>query len=436
MDVADGLVAELADRPYVTRVVDDELDDLMPEIAAIALEGAKAVGKTETARRRARSIHRLDDPGERAVLEAEPTRVASGEPPVLVDEWQRLPASWDVIRRRVDDGAPGGQYLLTGSASPADGPSHSGAGRIVTLRMRPLSLAERLLATPTVSLRALLDGEPRAISGESAVDLAGYTREITASGLPGIRPLAPRARRAQLDSYIDRVIDRDVEDAGHAVRRVATLRRWMAAYAAATATTASYDTIRDAATSGEGDKPAKSTTQPYRDVLERIWVLEPLAAWLPTRNRVSRLSSPPKHHLMDPALAARLLGATDESLLAGTPGQPAAVRDGVLLGALFESLVTQSVRVYAQAAEATVGHLRTRGGTHEIDLVVGRADERVVAIEVKLGAVVGDGDVRHLHWLRRELGADVVDLVVITSGREAYRRGDGVAVIPAALLGP
>jgi hypothetical protein len=112
------------------------------------------------------------------------------------------------------------------------------------------------------------------------------------------------------------------------------------------------------------------------------------------------------------------------------------VRDGTLLGALFESLVTLSIRVYAQAAEASVHHFRTRGGEHEVDLIVERGDGRVVAIEVKLSAVVRENAAGHLRWLQTQVGDDLLDAVIITTGREAYRRADGIAVVPAALLGP
>ncbi len=111
-------------------------------------------------------------------------------------------------------------------------------------------------------------------------------------------------------------------------------------------------------------------------------------------------------------------------------------RDGTLLGHLFESLVTLCVRVYAQDAEATVGHLRTKGGRHEVDLVVERGDHRVVAVQVKLGGTISDHDVRHLRWLQERLGDDLLDALVVTTGRKAYRRGDGIGVVPAALLGP
>ena len=359
-----------------------------------------------------------------------------GDPPILIDEWQLLPRSWDLVRRAVDADAAPGQFLLTGSTTPTEHPTHSGAGRIVSLRMRPLTLHERGIGQPTVSLAALLAGHRPAIEGGTDVRLVAYVDEIVGSGFPGLRGLSGRALRTQLDGYLTRIAEHDLPEVGLSVRNPSLLRRWMTAYAAATATTASYETIRDAATSGEGHKPAKSTTQPYRDMLERLWIIDALPAWLPSRNPLARLSSPPKHHLADPALAARLLGADVAALLDAQPLGPTIPRRGALLGALFESLVTLGVRVAAQAAEAQVKHLRTRGGEHEIDLIVERGDHRVVAIEVKLSQTVDNQDLRHLLWLRDQIGDDLLDAVVVTTGTEAYRRPDGIAVVPAALLGP
>lgn len=420
---------------YEKRVVDAELDELLKELSAISIEGAKGVGKTATALRRAKTAHLLDDANVRSVAQADPRRLTKGATPILIDEWQLVPESWDVVRRSVDENAAPSSFLLTGSATSTAN-THSGAGRIVSIRMRPLSLAERDLSETTVSVANLLSGRRPEISGRTEVSLEDYANEIVASGFPGLRGLSGRALRAQLDGYIHRILYRDFEAAGFPARNPAALRRWLTAYAAATSTTSSYEVIRDAATSGEGDKPAKSTTIPYRDVLERLWILDPLQAWLPTGNHIKKLAAPPKHHLADPALAARLLGVSTESLLSGEPATPTLHRDGTFLGHLFESLVTLSLRVYAQHSEASVRHLRTQGGVHEIDLVVVRPDQRVVAFEVKLARTVEDDDVRHLHWLRENIDDELLDAAIITTGPDAYRRPDGIAVIPAALLGP
>ena len=424
---------------YLPRVVDAELDELLRALPALTLEGPKAVGKTETALRRARTINRLDQPGPRALAEADPAIVLTGEPPILIDEWQYVPAVYDAVRRAIDSDASPNRYLLAGSAVSSQAPTHSGAGRIVRVRMRPLGLSERGIATSSVSLAALLTGTRPPVDGQTTLTLADYAREIIGSGFPGLRSLHGRALRTQLDGYLARIVDRDFVDQGHTVRRPETLRRWMTAYAAATATTTTYDKIRDAATGGEGQTPARPTVLAYRDVLERLWILDPVPAWLPTRSHLARLTQAPKHHMADPALAARLLGVDESALLAGAPSAHATPRDGALMGQLFESLVTLSVRICAQASEATVRHLRTKEGRHEIDLIVERSDQRVLALEVKLSATVTDDDVRHLLWLREQreqLGHELLDAVVVTTGTHAYRRRDGVAVVAAALLAP
>jgi uncharacterized protein len=424
---------------YRTRVVDGELDELLPGLPAISLEGPKGVGKTATAARRARTVFALDDAAARELLRADPRRLDRSPTPVLVDEWQREPAVWDLVRRSVDADPAPGRFLLTGSATPTTVPTHSGAGRIVTMRMRPMSLAERGLAAPAVGLSDLLAGCRPAVEGSTDLSLTDYAEEIVRSGFPGIRDLPDRAWRAQLDGYLARIVERDFPEQGHLVRRPATLRAWLAAYASATASTASYNVILDAATPGDSDKPAKpakTTTSAYRDVLSQLWLLDPVPGWSPTRNAFARLGAAPKHHLADPALAARLLGAGVAALLEDSIAGPTVPRPGPLLGALFESLVTLSVRVYAQAGEATVHHLRTRDGDHEVDLIVARADHRVVAFEVKLTPTADDHDTSHLRWLRDRLGDDLLDAAVINTGTHAYRRPDGIAVIPAALLVP
>jgi predicted AAA+ superfamily ATPase len=421
---------------YAGRVIDRELDELLPSLPALSLEGPKGVGKTATASRRAKTVIPLDSTADRELLLADPDRLDSARRPVLLDEWQREPTVWDLVRRAVDRDPSPGRFLLTGSAAPLEAPTHSGAGRIVQLRMRPMSLAERGLTPATVSLSSLLAGDRPGIAGSSPVTLTGYADEIVRSGFPAIRTLAPRAQRAQLDGYLARIVERDFPEQGFLVRRPAVLRAWLAAYAAATATNASYNAILGAATPGEGDKPARSTTTAYRDVLSQLWLLDPVPGWVPGGNLFNRLAVAPKHHLADPALAARLLGAGTDALLDNRARGPVVARSGSLLGSLFESLVTLSVRVYAQAAEAGVFHLRTRNGDHEVDLIAERADRRVVAIEVKLTPQVDDGDVAHLRWLRAMLGDDLLDAVVVTTGPAAYRRADGIAVVPAALLGP
>jgi len=240
----------------------------------------------------------------------------------------------------------------------------------------------------------------------------------------------------QLDGYLQRLASKGLRTEDDPVlRRPETLMSWLRSYASAESTTTTYEKIRNAAAIGDGTPPNRPTTLRYRDWLTSMWLLDPVPPWQPLGISLGALASSPRHQLADPALSLRLLSGSARSLLQG--------RDDVVLpgcaplfGRLFEALATLTVRVCAQVSDAVVSHLRTKRGDHEIDLIAETRDGRIVAIEVKLAASVTDPDVQHLVWLRSRLPEDVSDLVVLTTGTTAYRRRDGVAVIPLALLGP
>ncbi|MCI1747200.1 MAG: DUF4143 domain-containing protein [Acidipropionibacterium sp.] len=416
--------------PYRRRVLDQELDELLSALPALSLEGIKGVGKTTTARARARTVRHLDDPDVRELLRADSQRTVTGDAPILLDEWTEWPQSWDLVRHAVDDGAGPGTFLLTGSATPV-ARIHSGAGRIIPLRMRPMTLPERGVTDPTVSLADLLTGTTT-VGGDTDLGLDDLIELICHSGLPGAPQTGGwRATQAFLDGYLARLFDHEVDTVGAGRRHSVLIRQWATAYAAATATTATYEKLRDAASPGEADKPARATAAGYRELLTRLWFLDPLEAWLPTGSPLSRIGQAPKHFLTDPAFAARLLRLTPDRL------HKEAERHAAVIGQLWESLVAMSIRVFAQPQMADVRHLRTQGGEHEIDLIVEGDDGRIVAAEVKLQTPVEAREVRHLMWLRERLGDDrIASLVVITAGQHAYTRPDGIHIVPLALLGP
>ncbi|MCL1897845.1 MAG: DUF4143 domain-containing protein [Micrococcales bacterium] len=421
---------------YQPRIIDVQLRRLLADVPAVAINGPKAVGKSYTASQFAAATINLDFPDERALTTQNPARLDRMDKPLLIDEWQHLPSIWDRVRRAVDSGAAPGSFMLTGSAAPAQGPLHTGAGRIVRLRLRPMSLAERQLVSPTVSLKRLLDGDRPEIGGTSSAGLEDYAEEITATGFPGIRANPTSSRDDVLDGYLELIVKRDFPESGHAVRRPAALLSWLRAFAAATSSITSYSRILDAATSGIANKPSRMATVAYRETLERLWLIDQVPAW-EGRNHLSALTRSAKHHLADPGLAARLLGVSAEALLdKPNPDGLVLPRFGTLFGALFEGLATLCVRVYAQASSARISYLRTIKGSREVDLIASRPDGRIVPIEVKLASAVDNSDVAHLLWLRDAMPDSVVDMIVLTSGPEAYRRPDGVAVVPLALLGP
>ncbi|WP_423446202.1 DUF4143 domain-containing protein [Kocuria sp. KSNUG] len=259
--------------------------------------------------------------------------------------------------------------------------------------------------------------------------------EIVASSFPGMSSLGPRAWGLQLDSYLRNAVERDVPEQGLAVRRPEAMMAWLRAYASASSTTASYSQILDAATPGHSEKPARATAESYRQVLASLWLLDPVPALSPAGSRLTCLGQAPKHHLADPALAARLLGLSADALLGGK-GEPLRPQAGSMLRMLFESLATLCLSVAAQAAEADITRLRTGNGDHEVVLVVAGPDGGVVGVEVKLAAAVSDCDGKHLRWLRDRLGSRFVDGLIITTGPTVDRQRDGIAVVPLALFGP
>lgn len=421
---------------YRTRVIDSTLDTLLGGLPALAIEGAKAVGKTATASRRASTVLSMDDPRSREVVSAHPDVVSELETPVFIDEWQLEPSVWDAVKRAVDSNPEArGHFLLAGSSGLGpDVRIHSGAGRIVRVTMRPLSFLERNLSEPGISLADLFEGQAT-VSGESPLELGDYVDEILRSGFPGIRHLEGKSLDAALDSYLARIVDSDLPELGFRVRRPATLTAWLRAYAAATSTSTHYSKIVNAAQPDQADMPSKPTAQVYREHLRRLFILDPLEPWVPGFSPVGRLSQAVQHHLVDPALAARLVGVQKEGLLSGA-GDVVASGTGSWLGALFQSLAVQSLRVYAESLGFGIGHLRLHGGEHEVDIILEGENRDVLGIEIKLSPTVSDRDVRHLHWLRQQIGPRMRDAIVVTTGRFAYRREDGIAVIPLALLCP
>ena len=419
---------------YTQRILDKELDKMLASLPAICLEGAKGVGKTATARQRTDVVFPLDDEDTYSVVAGNPTAILQGAGTVFIDEWQLVPSVWNTVRHAVDDGAAPGRFLLAGSAAPhPQAKIHSGAGRIVRMMMRPLSLPERGIEQPTVSMGSLLDDETAAVEGVTSLSVVDYVQEILDSGFPGIRRALPEARPYLLRGHLDQIVDHDVEEMGARIRRPASVRGWLNAYAAATATTTSQSAILQAATPGQDEIPSRPTATAYRDLLQRMWLLDPVPAWMPSLNHFSQLAQSPKHHLVDPALAATAIGATADSLIRGKGST--VKQDGTFLGALFESLAVQTVRVLAQVHGCTVSHFRVRGGAQEVDIIVERPDRRIVAMEVKLSQTVRPADVTGLNWLASGAPDLILDRIVLTTGQRAYRRPDGIAVVPLALLG-
>jgi uncharacterized protein len=429
---------------YAPRIADGELDRLLETAPAITIEGALGVGKTATATRRADTVHALEDPKQLSAAQDQPRRLCAGAGTVLIDEWVYVPEVWDLVRRAVAGGSQPGRFLLASSRMPNWLSEQIDDVAIPGIRMRPLALAERGLDAPSVSLRGLLEDDRGPLSGATGLGRADYAREIVVSGLPGLRGLSETRARAKLGEYLGHLIDRELPARGRWVHDPESLRLWLTAYASASSLATSFEAVHDAATGGQTKRRLRALANAYRIVLERLWILDPVEPWAPAQVGSGGRRMEPKHQLADPAFAALLLGLDAERLTAppstgrgsprGRPREP--LRDETLPASLFESLVTLSVRVYAQAAGAQVSHLCGSADWPDVELIVEGEDERVVAIAVATDEEAEDRRARALLRTAELLEDTLADAVVITAGQKACRRGDGVAAVPAVLLGP
>ena len=413
---------------YVPRIGDAELAERLEAAGAILIEGPRACGKTETASRFAASKVLLDvDDNARNAISLDPSLVLDGKTPRLIDEWQVEPRIWNHVRRAVDQRRDSGQFILTGSSAPADDITrHTGAGRISRMQMRTLSLLEMGLSSGKVSLGGMLRGD---FEGCAEVKLAaGDLAEIICrGGWPGDLHRSLKACQTARVDYLEEIRRVDISRPDGVARDPENVGRLLRSLARNVATTVSARTL--AADVGGEDQPLdKNTVREYLIALARLMVTEQQPAWPPRLRSRSVLRKSPKRHFADPSLAAAAIGFGPDRLL----------KDLNYLGFLFESMVFRDLSVYARAGDARIYHYRDN--TLEIDAVAQNRAGDWCALEIKLGTAQIDAAAKNLLKFRDRLdttkNGEAGTLGVITSSGYAYRRPDGIVVIPVGALGP
>jgi uncharacterized protein len=412
---------------YQPRIVDAELLTSLASAGAVLIEGPKACGKTETARRAARSEVLLDvDERARLAAAVDPSLVLEGAEPRLIDEWQREPEIWNHVRRAVDDRGGSGHFILTGSSVPPDEETHHvGAGRFIRLRIRPMTLAESGQSAGTVSLAALLAGDT-ARAPDPGLTVRRIADLVCVGGWPGGLGMTVAQVQRLLRGYVAEIARADVQRVDGVRRDPQTVGRLLRSLARNVGTPASINRLRADVNGTDGNLKSE-TVSSYLDALARLMITENLPAWAPSLRSRTRLRAAAVRHFVDPSLAVASVRATPERLLG----------DLRWLGLLFENLVVRDLRVYAQAIDAKVFAYRDEAGL-EADAVIEMPDGRWAAFEVKLG--LGEVDAAAEHLLRLKGRVDTVAtgepiaLAVITATGFGYVRDDGVAVIPIGAL--
>jgi uncharacterized protein len=414
--------------PYTPRIADLELEKRLKAAGAVLVEGPKACGKTETARQIANSEVLLDvDKDARDAAELNPALILDGETPRLIDEWQLEPEIWNHVRRAVDDRVEPGQFILAGSARPADDETrHTGAGRISRLRMRPMSLYELGTGNGEISLAALLGGRP----GEAAdpgLELGDLAEAICRGGWPAFRALdLPDALRRVRD-YLGEIPRGDIQRLGerHRPERVTRLIESLARNVATpvTARTLAADASRPE------DPVSDDAVAGYLSSLARLFVVEDQPAWQPHLRSRYRLRRAAKRHFVDPSLAVAALRAEPSALM----------RDLSFMGLLFESMAIRDLRIHAQAIDGEVEHYQDSSGL-EVDAIV-TAGGSWGAFEVKLGGSrrVEEGAANLIKFKARidtSKSGDPAVLAIVVATGYGYVRKDGVQVIPIGALAP
>ena len=421
-------------KEYRRRVADDILLRKLEGKGAVLIEGPKWCGKTTTAEQVAKSVLYMDAPQSRAqntaLAELAPAKLLAGETPRLLDEWQLAPKLWDAIRFEVDHRGEMGQFILTGSAVPADTSeiTHSGTGRFAWLTMRPMSLFESGDSTGGVSLRALFSS-PEAVDGVSQVDLERLAFLVCRGGWPQAIGMRDEIALDQAVDYLDAVVHSDINRADGVSKNPSRVSRLLRSYARSQGTQAANTVIAEDIQVNDGSVIDAETVSSYISALKMIFVIEDMPAWNPNLRSKSAIRTSDTRYFVDPSIAAAALGTGPSELIA----------DLKTFGLLFETLCVRDLRVYSDALGSQVYHYRDKSGL-ECDAVIHLRNGSYGLVEIKLG---GDSAIeygaRTLKALRDKIDPEKMKmpsfLMVLTGvGDYAYRRADGVLVVPAGCL--
>lgn len=426
---------------YFSRVSDQMLRDRLEAFGAVLIEGPKWTGKTTTAEQQAKSVIKMQDPDNAleylATASSKPSLLLKGEHPRLIDEWQDAPVIWDAVRTSIDQsGGTPGLYILTGS-NTVDNTQirHTGTGRITRMMMYPMSLWESKDSTGEVSLQELFDNPNYDIDGASSkLDIPELIRVACRGGWPATLQLSSKASMMIAKDYVKTVCNYDISAVDKKQRNPKIAMQIMRSYARNISTLAKKTSILEDVTASGDIELSMPTFDDYIGALERLFVIQDIDAWSPAIRSKSAIRSAPKRCFIDPSIAVAAMNVNADGLETQLK----------TFGFIFEQMCIRDLRAYTADFDSHLSYYRDRYGL-EADLVLHFSDGRYALIECKLGSREIEEGAQHLLEIKRliqeknktetQIPLREPDLmIIITGGKMAYTRADGVKVIPLACL--
>jgi len=419
-------------KEYKKRIADKMLKSKLDANGAVLIQGPKWCGKTTTAKQMAGSVIYMHDPKNKeqniSLAKIDPQLILSGKTPRLIDEWQLAPSLWDAVRFEVDQRDEFGQFILTGSAVPADQSkiSHSGIGRIAKLTMRPMSLFESLDSNGSISLLKMFERTQK-LSAISELDIAKIAFLVCRGGWPKSIDQVEKIALQQVIDYCHVLIDSDITSVDNVSRNPERVRLLLRSYARNSASQASIPTIKKDMLSNDSDRLDEDTITSYINALKKLFVIEDSPAWNPNLRSKTAIRTSDTRYFVDPSIACASLGIGPQDL----------INDLNTFGLLFETLCIRDLRIYAESIDGELYHYRDRNGL-ECDAVIHLRNGKWAAVEIKLGDFEIDQAAKNLLKLKNQIDHDKMNqpsfLMVVSGTKYAYQREDGVFVVPIGCL--
>lgn len=413
---------------YLTRLAESRVRIALETLGGVLIEGPRGCGKTSTALQFAHSEIRLDlDANAQELAVLAPHALLAQSPPLLIDEWQLAPNLWNIVRYEIDQRQAKGQFILTGSSAiRLDKTQHTGAGRIMKVRMRTLSSFESLHSDGAVSLQEVLNG--RTVASRSTFRLNDIIEQLCRSGLPMLQGEPLENSQQAVISYLESMRQHDFAplQSAAAPKRVENILRTLARNVGSEISTAK---LADEIAAQESAPLKAETLELYLDSLRALFIIEDVQPWAPHLRSSYVVRKAAKRYFADPAFAAASLGATSEKLL----------KDPNTLGFLFENQVIRDLQVYCDALGAQLSHYRDSGGL-EVDAIISGYNGQWIACEIKLNPARAEEAAKNLLKFRKQIDTEKsgtpAAMCIITTSEYSYVRADGIYVIAIGNLGP